>query len=149
MFPSPVKLRGNSQEGHCNGLFFTKYDSVEVIGGSDDKGIDIVCEKWEGLIKTRIGIQCKCKSLKKKIGPKDISTLRDNLSTQQCQHGIFITTTYLNPDAKAKAKEAGKIPIFFIEHDEIFELFAEHQIGIKHEDIRYYQLDSSVYDFLE
>ncbi len=55
------------------------------------------------VLKTRIAIQCKCKALNQKIGPKDISTLRDNLSTYQCQQGILITTTELNEVAKAKA----------------------------------------------
>lgn len=77
-----------------------------MIGGKDDQGVDIVCEKRDGVLKIRIAIQCKCKNLKSKIGPKDVSTLRDNLSTYQCQQGILVTTTELNDAAKAKAKEA-------------------------------------------
>lgn len=83
------------------------YQNVEVIGGKDDQGVDILCEKRDGVIKTKVAIQCKCKSLASKIGPKDVSTLRDNLSTYQCQQGILVTTSELNEVAKAKAKEAG------------------------------------------
>lgn len=125
------------------------YQEVQVIGGRDDQGVDIVCEKREGMLKTRIAIQCKCKTLVQKIGPKDISTLRDNLSTYQCQQGILVTTTELNDVAKAKAKEAGKEPIFFIEHKELLDLFAEFGIGIRNETIRFYQVDASAYDFLK
>jgi len=57
------------------------YEAVEVIGGKDDQGVDIVCEKRDGVLRTRVAIQCKCKAVNLKIGPKDISTLRDNLST--------------------------------------------------------------------
>jgi HJR/Mrr/RecB family endonuclease len=125
------------------------YQAVEVIGGKDDQGVDILCEKRDGVLKTKIAIQCKCKSLSQKIGPKDISTLRDNLSTYQCQQGILVTTTELNDVAKAKAKEAGKEPVFFIEHDELLDLFAEYGIGVRSEPLKFYQLDASKYDFLK
>lgn len=124
------------------------YQDVKVIGGKDDQGVDIICEKRDGIVKVRIAIQCKCKNLTSQIGPKDISTLRDNLSTYQCQHGIVVTTTTLNDAAKAKAKEAGKEPISFIEHDELLDLLAEKSIGIRSESLRYHQLDVSQYDFL-
>jgi len=101
-----------------------------------------------GLSVTRYAIQCKCKKLSKQIGPKDISNLRDNLSSYQCQQGIFITTSKLNEVAHQKAKEAGKEPIQTIEHDEILNLFADHSIGLRQEAIRYYQVDESQYDFL-
>jgi hypothetical protein len=125
------------------------YQSVEVIGGKDDQGVDIICEKRDGVTKTRVAIQCKCKSLSNKIGPKDVSTLRDNLSTYQCQQGILITTSELNEEAKTKAKEAGKEPIHFIEHSEILDLFAEHDIGVRSETVKYFQVDESQYEFLK
>jgi restriction system protein len=126
-----------------------RYQDVRVIGGRDDQGVDIVCEKRDGLLKVRIAIQCKCKSLSQKIGPKDVSTLRDNLSTNQCQQGIIVTTTELNEDAKKKAKEPGKEPIYYIEHDELLDLFAEHGVGLRSESVRSYQIDASQYDFLK
>lgn len=125
------------------------YQDVEVIGGKDDQGVDIVCEMREGVTKTRVAIQCKCKALNSKVGPKDVSTLRDNLSTYQCQQGIIVTTTTLNDAASAKAKEAGKVPIHCIEHDETLDLLAEYGIGIRAESVRYYQVDASQYDFLK
>ncbi|MFN0181132.1 MAG: restriction endonuclease [Gemmatimonadales bacterium] len=125
------------------------YQDVQVIGGKDDQGVDIVCERREGVLKTRIAIQCKCKNLNSKVGPKDVSTLRDNLSTYQCQQGILVTTSVLNETAKAKAKEASKEPVHFIEHAELLDLFAEHGIAIRSENLRYYQLDVSQYDFLK
>lgn len=125
------------------------YQNVEVIGGKDDQGVDIICEKRDGVTKNRVAIQCKCFSLTKKVGPKDVSTLRDNLSTYQCQQGILITTSELNDSAKAKAKEAGKEPIHYIEHDETLDLLAEYAIGIRSETVKYYQMDASQYDFLK
>jgi restriction endonuclease Mrr len=124
------------------------YSEVEVIGGKDDQGVDIICSKRDGLSVTRYAIQCKCKKLSNQIGPKDISNLRDNLSSYQCQQGIFITTSKLNDVAHQKAKEAGKEPIQTIEHEEILNLFADHSIGIRQETVRYYQIDESQYDFL-
>ncbi len=125
------------------------YQNVEVIGGKDDQGVDIVCEKRDGIIKTKVAIQCKCKSQNSKIGPKDISTLRDNLSTYQCQQGILVTTSELNDNAKAKARESGKEPINYIEHDELLELFADYGLGIRSEILKFYQIDISKYDFLK
>ncbi|MFH0818350.1 MAG: restriction endonuclease [Candidatus Micrarchaeota archaeon] len=130
-------------------LVAMEYQDVQVIGGKDDQGVDIVCEKRDGLLKIRVAIQCKCKKLAQQIGPKDVSTLRDNLSTYQCQQGILVTTSVLNEDAKKKAKEAGKDPIFYIEHDELLDLFAEYNIGIRNEPVRFYQIDASRYDFLK
>jgi HJR/Mrr/RecB family endonuclease len=124
------------------------YQNVEVIGGKDDQGVDITCEKRDGVLKTRVAIQCKCRNLNKKIGPKDVSTLRDNLSTYQCQQAILVTTSELNESAKSKAKEAGKEPVHYIEHDEILDLFAEYKIGLRSEQVKYYQVDASQYEFL-
>ena len=42
------------------------YTNVEVIGGSDEQGVDILCEKREGLVIERVAIQCKCKSMSQK-----------------------------------------------------------------------------------
>jgi len=125
------------------------YENVEVIGGKDDQGVDILCEKRDGIINTRIAIQCKCKSKSNKIGPKDVSTLRDNLSSYQCQQGILITTSELNSEARAKAKESGKEPIYYIEHAELLDLFAKYEIGLRSESISYFQVDVSQYDFLK
>lgn len=124
------------------------YSDVQVIGGKDDQGVDIICSKRNGISLVRYAIQCKCKKLQNEIGPKDISNLRDNLSTYQCQEGVFVTTSRLNDAAKKKAREAGKELIQSIEHDEILELFAEHQVGIRAETIRFYQVDASSYEFL-
>jgi len=124
------------------------YQAVEVIGGKDDQGVDIICEKRDGILKTRIAIQCKCKALNQKIGPKDVSTLRDNLSSYQCQQAILVTTSELNDTAKGKAKEPGKEPVFFIEHDELLDLFVEYDIGVRNA-LKFYQLDASKYDFLK
>ncbi|MGA2761853.1 MAG: restriction endonuclease [Spirochaetia bacterium] len=125
------------------------YQNVEVIGGKDDQGVDILCEKRDGIMLTRVAVQCKCRSVKNEVGPKDVSTLRDNLSSYQCQQGILVTTSRLNDTAKAKAKEPGKEPIHFIEHDEILDLFAEYGVGIRMENLKFFQLDESQYDFLK
>jgi restriction endonuclease Mrr len=125
------------------------YEAVEVIGGKDDQGVDIICEQRDGILKTRVAIQCKCKSLLQKIGPKDISTLRDNLSTYQCQQGILVTTTHLNDVARQKAMESGKEPIHFIEQEELMDLFAEYEVGVRNETLKFYQVDASKYDFLK
>lgn len=125
------------------------YEDVEVIGGKDDQGVDIVCSKRDGLSRTRIAVQCKCKALKNEIGPKDISNLRDNLSTYQCQAGVFVTTSKLNAAARAKATESGKERIDCIEHDELLDLFAEHKVGLKAEPVVYFQVDADQYDFLK
>jgi Restriction endonuclease/HB1, ASXL, restriction endonuclease HTH domain len=125
------------------------YEDVEVIGGKDDQGVDIVCEKRDGVLRTRIAIQCKCKAANLKIGPKDVSTLRDNLSTYQCQQGILVTTTTLNDVARQKAMESGKERIHFIEQDELMDLFAEFGVGVRSEPVKFYQVDASKYDFLK
>jgi len=140
---------GNFETMVADLLIAIGYENVEVIGGKDDQGVDILCEKRDGITSAKVAIQCKCKALGKQIGPKDVSTLRDNLSTYQCQQGILVTTSQLNEAAKAKAKEPGKEPVHFIEHTEILDLFAQHGIGIRGEPVKYYQLDESQYEFLK
>lgn len=125
------------------------YENVEVIGGKDDQGVDILCEKRDGISLSRIAIQCKCKSLSTRIGPKDVSTLRDNLSTYQCQQGILVTTTRLNEQARTKAKEPGKEPIHFIEHTDTLDLFADNGVGLRSETVKHFQVDPTQYDFLK
>lgn len=124
------------------------YEDVEVIGGHDDRGVDILCEKRDGIMRARFAIQCKCIGVSKQVGPKDVSTLRDNLSTYSCQQGIIVTTSVLNDDAKGKASETGKERIHFIERSELFDLFASNGIGLRSEEVRFFQLDASQYDFL-
>ncbi len=148
------RLTGSNQGGNfetmvADLLVAMGYQNVEVIGGKDDQGVDILCEKRDGVTRVRVAIQCKCKTLGNKIGPKDVSTLRDNLSTYQCQQGILVTTGQLNDTAKAKAKEAGKDPIHFIEHEEILDLFAEYSIGLRTETVKFFQVDTSQYEFLK
>ena len=113
------------------------------------QGVDILCEKRDGITSIRIAVQCKCKSLTNKIGPKDVSTLRDNLSSYQCQQGILITTSRLNDEAKDKAKEPGKEPIHYIEHNEVLNLFAQSGIGLKSETVTFFRVDQSQYGFLK
>ena len=125
------------------------YEDVEIIGGKDDQGVDITCSRRDGIGKIRTAVQCKCKSLQKQIGPKDVSNLRDNLSTYQCQSGVIVTTTHLNPDAKQKAAESGKPRIDYIEHEELLDLFAEHEIGFKVQSIAYYEINTEQYEFLK
>ncbi len=124
------------------------YEDVEVIGGHDDRGVDILCEKRDGIMRVRFAIQCKCVRESKQVGPKDVSTLRDNLSTYGCQQGIIVTTSVLNDDAKKKASETGKDRIHYIERNELFDLFASNGIGLRSEEVRFFQLDTSQYDFL-
>ena len=125
------------------------YQDVQVIGGKDDQGVDIICEKRDGILTNRIAVQCKCKNLRQLVGPKDVSTLRDNLSTYQAQQGIIVTTSRLNDVAKTKAKEAAKEVIHYIEHEQLLDLFVEYSIGIRSEALKFYQLDVSSYDFLK
>ena len=75
--------------------------------GDEGKRYLVEHERHGAVLKTRVAIQCKCKTVSSKVGPKDISTLRDNLSTYRCQQGILVTTTSLNDTAKQKALESG------------------------------------------
>ena len=125
------------------------YKDVEVIGGKDDQGVDIVCESRDGIVRTRVAIQCKCLKTNKQVGPNIVSTLRDNLSTYGCQYGIIITTGTLNKTAKEKASETGKERIHYIERDELFELFGDNSIGLRCEVVKHFRLDTSSYDFIK
>jgi len=48
-----------------------------------------------------------------------------------------------------KRRNLGKEPIYFIENAELLDLFVEHRIGIRNEQVRYYQVDASADDFLK
>lgn len=144
---------------HNNGSDFEKfvgdllvqagYENVEVIGGSDDQGVDIVCEETQGMLARRLAVQCKCKKRTNKIGPKDVSTLRDNLSTYQADAGIIVTTSEPNADARKKATEAGKERIHFIEGRKLADLCLQHSVGIRSQSVDVYDLDHDTYGYLK
>lgn len=144
---------------HNNGADFEKfvgdllvklgYEKVEVIGGMDDQGVDITCEESQGIMTRKLAIQCKCKNKRKKIGPKDVSTLRDNLSTYQADAGLIITTTDLNEEAKAKAAEPGKERIHYINGDQLGELCAQHRVGVRKQTVEVFDVDAKSYDYLK
>ena len=53
------------------------------------------------------------------------------------------------PRPSAVHYSGGKDPIHFVEHDELLDLFAEYEIGIRAEPDKFYQVDASRYDFLK
>lgn len=119
------------------------YDNVKRVGGSGDRGIDILCEIKQGINEVKTAVQAKNKQPHNKIGPKDIYYLRGCTERERCSQGVFITTSSFTKEAQAAALEQGQLPIMLFDADKLAELAFEHEVGVRSQAIKTYALDAS------
>ena len=123
-------LGGDEFESYLEVLLIGMGYEVDVIGGSGDRGIDLIAENSDTLTPQRIGIQAKCLGSRRKVGHTVVSILRDALPSKKCQTGAVIATVEFTDTARATAKAQGQLEIHLIGPNELFDLAAEHGIGV-------------------
>lgn len=131
-------LDGATFEGYLEVLLTEMGYSVTVTGGRDDEGVDLVAELESGVGVQRVGVQGKCQSARRTVGPNTVRLLRDALSVYNCNAGAVITTTRFDPKAVEVAAEEGKPPISLIDCDALVELAIAYQVGIRREQLPVY-----------
>lgn len=86
---------------HISASILTKqgYDKVKVTRQSNDKGIDIICEK-DGLLYV-----AQCKRYSAAVGSPDMQKFIGAMQNARADKGLFITTSIFTKDATVMANE--------------------------------------------
>lgn len=116
------------------------YDNVEVNGGVNDKGVDVVADIELGISSVREVIQAKRQ--KGNIGRPILDQLRGSLHYFQAVRGTIITTGGFTKGTKAAAFLQGAPPITLIDGERLLDLLIEHDIGIRRREIRILEFDA-------
>ena len=123
--------KGNQFEKICLELLLKvmNFNDGTIIGGSGDKGVDLIL--YVDIVKlTSVGVQCKC--TKSTISAKDINHLRGGLEEHGLDKGIFITTSTFSKDAidRVKSINGTNTNIVLINGVKLAELMMEFEVGI-------------------
>jgi restriction endonuclease Mrr len=135
------KLDGEQFETFVELLFTEMGYEVTPVGGSGDKGIDLIAELGPGIGAQRIGIQAKCYGASRSIGPNTVRLLRDALSSQQCNAGAVVATCRIDDQAVEVVNEPGKTPVELVNHERLTELAVQYKVGIRSEPLDMYRED--------
>src|SRR5215217_5362811 len=76
------------------------YTDVQVIGGANDRGVDITCRDADGDF---FAVQCKRYGLEKKIGAQQIQLLSAMALKRRAHQAIFVTTAGFTASAEQQA----------------------------------------------
>ncbi len=104
-------------------------ENVQIIGGSNDHGID-----GTGILRINevvsFTVIFQCKRFKESVSP---SYIRDFRGTMQgrADKGIFITTGRFTTESKKEAKRDGVPPIELIDGEKLVSLFEKYHLGLK------------------
>ena len=116
------------------------YENVEVNGGTNDKGVDVVAEIELGISKVREVIQVK--RHKGSVGRPVLDQLRGSLWYFDAVRGTIITTGRFTKGASDVAFAKGAAPIALIDGERLLDLLIEHNIGIRRREIRILEFDA-------
>lgn len=116
------------------------YDNVEVPGGSNDKGVDVVADIELGISRVREVIQVK--RWKDNVNRPVLDQLRGSLHYFQAVRGTIITTGGFTKGTKEAAFLPGAAPITLIDGETLLDLLIANNIGIKKREIRILEFDA-------
>lgn len=116
------------------------FENVEVTNKSGDGGIDVKGELIVGgVIKTKMAVQVK--RWRHNVHTQVVTQLRGSLGPHE--QGLIITTSDFSKGAVQEASDPYKAPIALMNGEELVELMAEYQVGIKKTEISVLELDES------
>lgn len=104
------------------------FRNVEVRGKSGDEGIDGVGTYKVSLVSFPTYFQCK--RYTGSVGAGAVRDFRGAMSGRG-DRGILITTGTFTPSARSEANKPGAPPIDLIDGDELCDLLAEYEIGVR------------------
>ena len=116
------------------------YENVEVNGGTNDKGVDVVADIELGISSVREVIQVK--RYKGNIGRPTLDQLRGALHYFNAVRGTIITTGGFTKGTVDAAFLPGAPPITLIDGERLLDLLIEHNIGIRRREIRILEFDA-------
>jgi restriction system protein len=103
------------------------FTRVDVLGGSDDKGLDGV-----GLLEVQLltfPVFFQCKRYRGQVGPAQVRDFRGAMAGRG-DKGLFITTGTFTPASREEATRAGVAPIDLIDGDRLTELLKQTGLGV-------------------
>ncbi len=115
------------------------YENVEVNGGVNDKGVDVVADIELGISRVREVIQVK--RHRGSVGRPVLDQLRGSLWYFDAVRGTIITTGRFTKGASDVAFAKGAAPIALIDGERLLDLLIEHNIGIRRREIRILEFD--------
>lgn len=116
------------------------YENVEVTGGSNDKGVDVVANIELGISRVREVIQVKRQQAN--VGRPVLDSLRGSLHRFDAVRATVVTTSGFSAGAKEAAFEKGAAPITLIDGKRLIDLLIQHNIGIRKSEIRVLEFDA-------
>lgn len=101
---------------------------AEVVGGSDDGGIDVQGYYRISLLSFQVFVQCK--RYRKPVGPSVVRDFRGAMAGRG-DKGLLMTTASFTTSAEREARRPGAPPIDLIDGSALCELLKKHQKGVR------------------
>ncbi len=118
------------------------FEEVNVTGRSGDGGID-----GQGILKINTFVSFRvlfqCKRYKDSVGPATVRDFRGAMAGR-AEKGIILTTGYFTPQAEVEASRDGAAPIQLVDGEELAELLAELELGLK--SVKSFEIDERFFD---
>jgi restriction system protein len=108
------------------------YGAGRAIGRSGDNGLDGVIDQ-DALGLDRVYIQAKRYRLDGAVGEPDIRGFAGSLEGAKATKGVFVTTSYFTPQAKAFAEKITR-RIVLIDGQQLAQLMIKHDVGVRIEE---------------
>lgn len=115
------------------------YQDVRVTQISGDKGIDVVATAQFGI--TTVTEVVQVKRMKPNINRPVLDQLRGALVYHKAIRGTIITLSDFSPGCKEAAVFPGAAPITLINGEKLLDLLFEHEIGVRRDEVKLYEID--------
>jgi restriction system protein len=110
----------------------SRADAGRAIGRSGDNGLDGVIDQ-DALGLDRVYIQAKRYGLENAVSEPDIRGFAGSLEGAKATKGVFVTTSYFTPQARAFAEKITR-RIVLIDGQQLAQLMINHDVGVRIEE---------------
>jgi len=118
-----TKQKGDALENLCLQMFANRGLAVEKVGGSGDRGLDLLLTDPDPITGGKSVVQCKHQ--KDKVPEEVVQRTFGILGTYNAHKAIVITTSEFTKNAKQFA-EANRESVVLIDGDELHKMVIEH-----------------------
>lgn len=121
------------------------FQNVEVLGRSNDGGIDGVGLYRPSLVSFPIFFQCK--KWRNSVGPDKVRDFRGAMSGRG-EKGLLITTSTFTAEAKREARRDGAPPVELVDGDDLCDLLKDHGVGVTTRVVEVVDIDETFFSDL-
>jgi restriction endonuclease Mrr len=115
--------------------------NAQIVGRSGDEGVDILAELQSPFVVATVAVQVKRHG--QKVGPKDVSYLRDRWS-RRVDKLLFVTTSDYTVGAREVAEEPEK-KVTLINGSQLVSIMFEHGLGVRQRPVVQFDLDEEFF----